>query len=478
MNVAIYARVSTTQQAEKGYSLETQIEACKKKAMEMGAISIKEYIDDGYSGAYLERPALDSLRDALSAKLHDCVIIYDTDRLARDTMLLLLITEEIEKTATLVYVNSEYSKTPEGQLFYEIRGSFAKYERIKLQDRFNRGRRGKLKSGKPLKEYKIYGYDFIDGKYVINEEEAKLVNLIYDLYLHGNSGISTIPDTLYDMGIVSLSGRKFHRSTIHKILTHEHYTGTYYSYRTYNRKTGINSHVISKRDSSEWIKMSCPRIIPQDIYDAVQDKLARNRQERLRNNKYNALFQGLLYCEVCGHKMRLTRYKTAMYYACGKNRDNPGSCVSKMVRTEVIDDYLWRYICDVCKSETKLKKYLKQNNQPPKEQTENISVQLEQIAKKRQAIMTWFSSNLISMEVCTQKLEILKKQESALLQKQKSQKEEKNIDVSEIVKTIKIYDADFDTKRNIVTKIISKILVKKEGNSHKDYSLNIHIVFR
>ena len=92
--------------------------------------------------------------------------------------------------------------------------------------------------------------------------------------------------------------------------------------------------------------------------------------------------------------------------------------------------------------------------------------------------MTWFSSNLISMEVCTQKLEILKKQESALLQKQKSQKEEKNIDVSEIVKTIKIYDADFDTKRNIVTKIISKILVKKEGNSHKDYSINIHIVFR
>lgn len=58
MNVAIYARVSTTQQAEKGYSLETQIEACKKKAMEMGATSIKEYIDDGYSGAYLERPAV------------------------------------------------------------------------------------------------------------------------------------------------------------------------------------------------------------------------------------------------------------------------------------------------------------------------------------------------------------------------------------------------------------------------------------
>lgn len=478
MNVAIYARVSTTAQAEKGYSLKTQVEACKKKAMEMGATSIKEYIDDGYSGAYLERPALDSLRDALAAKLHDTVIIYDTDRLARDTMLLLLITEEIEKTATLVYVNSEYSKTPEGQLFYEIRGSFAKYERIKLQDRFNRGRRGKLKSGKPLKEYKIYGYDFIDGKYVVNEKEAELVNLIYDIYLNGNGGISTIPNTLYEMGIVSLSGKKFHRSTIHKILTHEHYTGTYYAYKTYNKKTGINSHTISKRDSSEWIQMSCPRIVPQKIYDAVQDKLARNRQEKLRNNKYEALFQGLLYCESCGHKMRLTRYKTAMYYACGKNRDKPGACISKMIRVELLDETIWRYICDVCKSETKLKKYLKQNNQPQKQSEEDVSEQLEQIAKKRQAIMNWFSSNLISMEVCTQKLEVLKKQESTLLQKQKSQREEKQIDVSEVVKTLKIYDANYNTKRNIVTKIISKIFVKKEGNSRKDYSLNIHVIFR
>ena len=61
MNIAIYARVSTAAQAEKGYSLETQVEACKQKALSLGATSIKEYVDDGYSGAYLERPALYSV---------------------------------------------------------------------------------------------------------------------------------------------------------------------------------------------------------------------------------------------------------------------------------------------------------------------------------------------------------------------------------------------------------------------------------
>ena len=130
MNCGIYVRVSTQQQAEHGYSIETQIDACRKKAKELGATSVKVYDDSGFSGAYLERPALDSLRDAVAQKLHDYIIIYDLDRLSRDTMQLLLLTEELEKNAQIVFINSEYSRTPEGQLFFEIRGSFAKFERL------------------------------------------------------------------------------------------------------------------------------------------------------------------------------------------------------------------------------------------------------------------------------------------------------------------------------------------------------------
>ena len=117
MNAAVYARVSTDLQAEKGYSLQTQIEACTQKAKEMGAVAIKTYVDDGYSGSYLERPALDKLRDALDAKLYDMVVIYDQDRLSRTLSHQLLLTEEIEKSgAQLVFVSSEYKRTPEGIL--------------------------------------------------------------------------------------------------------------------------------------------------------------------------------------------------------------------------------------------------------------------------------------------------------------------------------------------------------------------------
>ena len=315
----------------------------------------------------------------------------------------------------------------------------------------------------------------MNGQYVINEAEADLVKEIYRLYLENTGGLHSIPEILYQRGIVSLSGKKFHHSTIHKILTHQHYTGTYYSYQKYNKKTGANSHTILKRDTSEWIQMHCPRIIPQETWEAVQSKLARNRAKRIRDNKYNALFQGVLYCESCGHKMRLTRYKTAMYYACGQNRDNPGSCEAKMIRAEVLDTLLWRTICDICKSESTMKKYLKRNAQPPKK-TENIEERLDAIAKKRTAIMGWYSNNLIDMETCTRKLEELKRQENALRQRAVPA-DDKPVDITAAVRSVKVIDADYNTKRMIVTKIVAKAYVKKEGNSRKNYSLNFNIIF-
>ena len=235
MNVAIYARVSTQQQVEHGYSLETQIEACTKKAEELGATSVKVYRDDGYSGAYLERPALDDLRDAVAQKLHDVVIIYDIDRLSRDTMHLLLLTEELEKNARLLYVNSEYNKTPEGQLFFEIRGSFAKYERIKIQDRFQRGMRGKLRKGLPISDHHVFGYDWHDGNYIINPVQADIVRQCYAMYINANGGYRFIIDWLESQGIPSPKGaRRWSDYGMMRLLKRQMYTGEYYAYTVYS----------------------------------------------------------------------------------------------------------------------------------------------------------------------------------------------------------------------------------------------------
>src|SRR5690606_15362748 len=156
--IAIYARVSTEEQAKSGYSLQDQVRQCREKAG--SGTNVIEYVDDGYSGEFLERPALSKLRNDIREGIVDKVVIYDPDRLSRKLMNQLLVSEEIEKHAELIFVNGDYQKTPEGMLFYQMRGAIAEFEKAKINERMSRGRREKAKQGKVVKDVKVYGYIF------------------------------------------------------------------------------------------------------------------------------------------------------------------------------------------------------------------------------------------------------------------------------------------------------------------------------
>lgn len=481
MNIAVYARVSTAQQAEHGYSLETQIEACRKKAVEMGAVTIKEYIDDGYSGAYLERPALDSLRDAVAQKLHDAVIIYDIDRLSRDTMHLLLLTEEMEKNTKLIYVNSEYNRTPEGQLFFEIRGSFAKYERIKIQDRFQRGKRGKLRKGLPISDHGVYGYDWDGTNYVINPQQAEIVRQIFGRYIHLPGGYRTIIDWLEKQGIPSPKGLpRWSDYGMQQIIHRQMYTGEYYAYTTYNKKVSASHFERIPRDSSEWIPMSCPAIISKETFQQAQNKINRNKTQRIREVKKKALLSGVLYCASCGRKLqaccdarRETPYE---FYQCYAVTQKDTSCQNHSVSAEVVDTMVWAIIEKVCKNETMLKKYLAQNQPTQKDDSSAIQKELDGIEAKRNAIMAWFSANLITAEESTAKLTALKKQEQSLQEKLQTKKTD--IPTDQIVKDAK-KKITHEQKRQFILQHIDKvILLRKDFADYRDIDIEVKIIFR
>lgn len=481
MNVAIYARVSTAAQAEKGYSLETQVDACRKKAVEMGAVSIKEYIDDGYSGAYLERPKLDELRDAVSAKLHDAIIIYDIDRLSRDTMHLLLLTEEFEKNATLIYVNSEYNKTPEGQLFFEIRGSFAKYERIKIQDRFQRGMRGKLRKGLPISDHNIFGYSWDGENYVINEQQAEIVRQVFDKYINTLGGYRNIIDWLYEQGIPSPKGNaRWSDYGMMRLLTRQMYTGEYYSYTVYHKKISAKKFTYIKRDKAEWIPMTCPAIISKETFEKAQAKINRNRQQKIRETKHIALLSGVVYCASCGRKMQAcfnSRTKNGYgFYQCYSVSYKDKSCKNHSVSSDIVDKLVWDYIDKICRNERLLQKYISENQPKATDNTESIQKELQNIESKRQSIINWFSANLISAEESTQKLQMLKKQEKSLRTKLSTKKEK--INTAEIVSAVK-GRISFEQKRNFILENIKQVLLlRKDFDDIKDVDLNIKIVFR
>lgn len=210
--IGVYARVSTEEQARSGFSINFQVREGKKKA---GTDDVRLYLDEGVSGEFLERPGLNDLRRDVKDGIITKVICLDPDRLARKLMLQLIITDEFERRGVeLVFINGEYAKTPEGQLFYSMRGAIAEFEKAKINERMSRGRREKASQGKVIRNAYTYGYDYDKEKsqYVINDQEARVVQLIFNLFTQPNNialGINGIARYLTSQQIPTKRGRKY-----------------------------------------------------------------------------------------------------------------------------------------------------------------------------------------------------------------------------------------------------------------------------
>jgi len=188
MRAALYARVSTEDQG-KNYSLPTQLEACRRYAQEHGLEVVAEFTDE-FTGASLDRPGLDALRDLAAQRGCDAVIVYDVDRLARKMVYQLILEEELKRYGVNIhYVVGQYGDDPESNLHKQIKGAIAEYERTRIAERMSRGRRGKAKAGKVVGNGRPpYGYRFTpDWRLELYEAEAEVVRQIFRWAVYGDS---------------------------------------------------------------------------------------------------------------------------------------------------------------------------------------------------------------------------------------------------------------------------------------------------
>ncbi|ENV4680920.1 TPA: recombinase family protein [Streptococcus pyogenes] len=226
MKVAIYVRVSTTLQAEIGYSIDEQrakLEAfCSLKEW----MPYKVYTDRGISGSTINRPALNCLIDDALNHLFDCVLVYDLKRLSRSQRDTLYLIEEIFEKNNIAFVSLTENfdtSTAFGKAIVGILSAFGQLEREQIKERMQLGKIGRAKTGKPMTwsdKFCPFGYAYIDDEYKTNEY-SRWVKYIFDRFLAGDT-INTIAN---DMTSRKILNKKWHYTTVKWILENPVYTG-------------------------------------------------------------------------------------------------------------------------------------------------------------------------------------------------------------------------------------------------------------
>ncbi len=492
MNAAIYARVSTDIQAEHGHSIEAQIADCKAKAQSLGADRIDEFIDDGYSGAFIERPHLEALRASLRAQNYQYVVIYALDRLSRNLSHQLLLADEIEQSgARLVFCNESYEASAEGRLFFAIRGAFAGYEREKIRERTIRGKKQMLLKGMVVADSHVYGYDFDSDarQYIINDYEASVIRMIYKMYLDGYGGIAKILQYL-NANIDKYpppNGVNWSSTTINNILKREMYTGRFYANRVRNVKIGAKKTRKEARPKSEWIEMSCPRIISDDDFAEAQKIIKDNHKFARHKNHQIHICQGLIYCANCGHRLYvICGHGETKYYAC-RRRDMMTqrfkSCGAHQSKCDIVDDVVWNLIRKICESPAKLSAYIAANAPHPDRPHADADKQkrkLDKIRRERKAIMSWYSQNLIDESDAEQRLKNLKAAEDAIKANIAQEHRRESIEPVDICKYVHDCSDSPEARQRVLRRLIDKIYLRRidDANRRGPHKLFVQIYFR
>jgi site-specific DNA recombinase len=363
---AYYARTSSDEQKEKQTIL-SQISALETAIEKNGETVMARYTDDGFSGAILDRPALDKLRADAQRKVFAKLYIHSPDRLARDLMLQLLIVKELKKhSVEVVFLSQNFGNSPGDQLLFQMLGAISEFERAQILERTRRGKLHKARSGILIASIPKFGYNYIPktetaaGRYEANPEDAKIVEEIFRLFNTPQiQGTRTLSKELYKLGIKSPSGNlTWAKSTLSKLLKDSTYIGVTYfnkhmACEPLKPRAGIKrrrtNSSLRLRPREEWIPIKVPAIISPELFEEAQRKLARNSEMSDRNRKYEYLIKGLLFCS-CGKKMYGYPCHGEPRYKCSDKYSRyplPKTCTSGTVTGQKLDSAVWAAFLNV-----------------------------------------------------------------------------------------------------------------------------------
>jgi site-specific DNA recombinase len=216
---AFYARVSSEQQST-AHTILSQVAALRQRMAEDGAVLLpeREFIDEGYSGATLLRPALERLRDLIATGVLDRVYVHSPDRLARKyAYQVLLIDEWLRAGVEVIFLNRALSQSPEDDLLLQVQGMVAEYERAKILERSRRGKRHAAQTGSlSVLSGAPYGYRYVSvaegggqARYELRPEQARVVQQIFSWIGRERASLGAVCRHLQQCGELSPKGKPY-----------------------------------------------------------------------------------------------------------------------------------------------------------------------------------------------------------------------------------------------------------------------------
>lgn len=322
LRAGLYLRVSTEEQSKEGhYGLEVQEERGRSFCESQEYSLAEEHIfSDSISGGLPreKRPSLTRLFEMAQRKEIDVVVVYKTDRLARNLRILVNIIHDLEQLGVAFRSVTEPfdTTTSFGKANLNLFGTFAEFEKEMIRERTMNGKLKAAKSGKWVTGIPPYGYkvDKATRKLVLVPAEAKIVEKIFNWLVCDKLSLVEIERRMNDSKVPTSYSTKvtkrdtlnyWYKRSIGRILTNEVYTGTFY-YRKYKRPFNNLTSLIEQshlRPKEDWVPMTCPPIISREMFDEAKKQLTHNREFALRNRKREYLYSKLIYCSECNFKM-------------------------------------------------------------------------------------------------------------------------------------------------------------------------------
>ncbi|MDB8575185.1 recombinase family protein [Turicibacter sanguinis] len=403
MKVALYARVSTEQQIEN-YSIPLQIERIKGYCISRGWNQIEEYIDAGYTGSNINRPALAKLQQDIKSGLIDVAIVYRLDRLSRSQRDTLFLIEDVFLPNNVEFISISETidtSTPFGRAMVGVLSVFAQLERETITERLRSGRYKMVKeeglwSGGA--DASPYGYTRLDrGVLVVNEEERKHIIRIFEEYVKLKSYIK-VQDKLLEEGFPLLRPQR-----IVNLLKNRLYIG-------------------EVSFAGQWFPGTHEPIISKELFEEAQRIKEKYKGINFGKIKNNSLRQKVV-CGCCGenyvsygHTDKLADGSKVRYYymICRRRkmpRYYPSKCFNKTWKREDLESWLFDKILGLNN---------KKNLKVRKNKKIDFQKDFLEIDKKIKKVLDLYVDGVIDKTRLDEKINELNKQKNELIKQREN----------------------------------------------------------